>query len=223
MLSVHRTTFFTEDAFDNHSQNDNPLLEDNDIDLINEYFNKEDEYQLMLINKNPNITIDDVNEYLKISQYVNIIGVTANLSTIDDMLVVCKRGKEVEDKETIYPSANGHAEFYDQNVSFYKESAYEDVPTLVASRESRIDFIGEISRETVAELNISEFRQKWQYIGISALAIKPTKDSVKRRFHFNILMKNTVNYNSKEVIMEHTKAIENYESEKNIYDKFEDL
>ena len=214
MLTTHRTTFFTEDAFDNHTQNDNSLLEDSDINNIEEFFNNEDKRQSLLIDKSPNISINEINEYLEVSTFPNIIGVTANLTTLDDMLILCKRGRNVEDAFTLYPSVNGHAEFYDSNVAFYKESAYEDVPTILANTNNRIDFEGEIARETTAELNINEFKHKWQYSGISVLAIKPKEGNVKRRFHFNILMKNQVNHTAAEVIAEHNKAVEKFENEK---------
>ena len=214
MLSVHRTTFFTEDAFDNHNQNDNGLLTKEDQNLICAFFKREDQRQRILINQNPLIDIESVNKYLKTSTFPNIIGVTGNITTLDNMLIVCKRGQKVEDSSTVYPSVNGHAEFYDQNVSFYKESAFEDVPTIIARTEARIDFIGEITRETTAELNVEDFKQKWQYLGLSVLGIKPYEGQLKRRFHFNILMQNKINHAAIEVISEHRKAIENYENEK---------
>lgn len=213
VLNVHRTTFFTEDAFDSKKQDENNLLTDRDKRRIKEFFNKENEKQLNVMEKD-DVKIDDINVYLKDSMFTNIIGVTSNVVTSDNKLILGHRSKSVADADTIYPSANGHAEFLDSHVNFYKESVYEDQPSLTASDNRRIDFHGEIEREVNAELNITNFKGTWEYLGLSVLGIKPNPSKEFRRFHFNVLLKNDLVQTSKEVIDAQKLATEEFENQK---------
>lgn len=212
-LIVHRTTFFTENSFDTINNNLDFLLNSSDQILNKQFFDKEDKLQTKLISKGTDTSIADVNEYLKESGFHNVIGVTSNIETKDNRLILTKRNPKIVDGGLVYPSSNGHVEFYDENVSFYHYSVLEDFPEINAIENQRIDFHGEIERETVAELNVDSFLGKWNYLGLSFIAKTPYKLQNSRRFHFNVLMENKTDKDSKEILKLHTYAVEKFEND----------
>ena len=125
---------------------------------------------------------------------VNQIGISANIVTQDDVLLMGRRSKSSIDGGYLYPGVNGNAEVADRNVSFYNASVYEDFPTIVLDSD-RIDFAGEIGREAYAELKLDLPKQEWECYGITLSGNCPEKtildesvySPMHRRLHFNIL------------------------------------
>lgn len=195
---------------------------------------KDSQSQQMSIEKH---IIENLNAYLINSINTNTIAVSANIITKDNYLIISKRSDESIDKGTYYCSVNGQSEFQDEHVSFYKNSVYEDMPSMDYHCKYRIDLNKEIERESIAELGISTFNQDWQYYGVSFLSINNseyetshdkflkflisclvTEDShyspiKRRRMHFNVLTSNTTTYTFKEIQRNQKTATEKFENE----------
>ena len=213
-LKVGRTTFATLDAFDNGSDISHPLLrhrlhghgssiadavrsvrraEYKRMDLVMSYDNNPIGRQ-----SHARTLVGLINGYLQRSINSNTIAVSANLVSRDGCLIAAVRDGSSIDSNTGYCSANGQTEFRDNFVTFYRNSVYEDLPSLVVPAENeedfvRLDYTSEIERETIAELNSSHFSANWIYYGISVLGIRNRigNDAAgSMRLHFNILLKN---------------------------------
>ena len=116
--------------------------------------------------------IDNLNKYLKLSLNSNTVAVSANIVTKDDYLLIGKRGELTIDNSQYYCSVNGQSEFRDPNVSFYRNSVFEDLPSMEFDSKYRIDLNNEIQREALAELGLPFFEHEWSYYGISYLSIE---------------------------------------------------
>lgn len=136
-----------------------------------------------------------------------------------------KRGGKSIDAGEYYCSANGQSEFRDEDVSFYRESVFEDLPSMDYFSKYRVDLNQEIQRECIAELGVSQFKSDWKYYGISYLSINNFVDNKeikiedsekvnKRRMHFNVLAGNTTSFTFEEVVKGHMNATENFENSK---------
>ena len=100
----------------------------------------------------------------------------------------------------------------------YKESVFEDLPSMNYNSDYRVDLNNEIRREVIAELGITALNSEC-YLGVSYLAInqkrindqgKPTK----RRMHFNVLTTNKTSLDFKSVVANQKHATENFENSK---------
>lgn len=162
-----------------------------------------------------------INEYLKTSVNVNQIGVSGNIVTSDNILLLGKRSGDSIDSGFLYPSTNGNAEVADQNVSFYSYSVYADAPS-ISLDESRIDFHGEITREAYAELHQEICREDWICYGVTisgnvshGIPNPETLYSNKsRRLHFNVLFEQQVAASFSDVCKNARFAVESFENEK---------
>lgn len=217
-LLVERTTFATLDAFDNCDIIKHPLLQQF-ISILNEFEQKEDEAQELLFSKE-NFQSNDsmllaINRYLESSYNTHTVGVSGNIVTKDDFLIVAKRDKKSIDSNTYYCSVNGQSEFRDHNVSFYKECISEDYPSMLADPNFRNDFGQELNRETLAELNITALKRDWEYYGIAILGIKNTgyQPENLRRMHVNVLAYNSSQDNLHEIIEMRLGATEKFENQ----------
>lgn len=213
---VERTTFATLDLFDNCDIIQHFLLQ-NHQSLLEEVFTQEDNAQNLLVNdyERQQELLDNINTYLSMSPNTHTIAVTGNIETCEKLLVLCERDKNSIDSSIYYPSANGQSEFKDINPDIYKNSVYEDYPTLDFSDDYRLDFEGEINREAFAELNIRLLDDSWQYYGFSFLLIKSENNPFqKRRMHFNVLAKNYTKENLADVIEARNYATEKFENSK---------
>lgn len=178
IMHVERTTFATVDCMDNPMIMLHPFFgevykERPLYDFLLDFDRYEDEMQSThLYNQKENKTnlqtgyenneIQNINKYLKSSFNTHTVAVSANIETADQYLLVGKRGKGTIDVGEYYCSVNGQSEFNDENVLFYQDSVYEDLPTLDFNSKKRLDLNNEIQRETIAELGISMFEQDWQ-------------------------------------------------------------
>ena len=215
-FTVERTTYATLDAFDNCEIMKHPLLKSHLTD-IESFFIHEDETQKELYDESDFSNVDEalnsVNRYLEKSYNTNTIAVSGNIVNDEGYLLVAERNYSSIDKNSFYSSVNGQSEFKDYYVPFYKESVNEDYPTLIADIKIRNDFSGELNRETVAELNISNLLTNWSYYGVSILGIKNRIDfEGKRRMHFNILAKNRTEDPFDEILKKHAMATEKFEN-----------
>ena len=165
---------------------------------------------------------DQVNKYLKACYNVNQICVSANIITGEGVLILGERSSNNIDSNTLYPGVNGNAELADDNVSFYRESVYEDFPT-IRTDDKRIDFFGEIGREAFAELKLNLTRQEWNCCGITLSGNRPVLGSGegddagktnKRRMHFNLIFEHVTEKTYSEIDENSKKAAEAFETGK---------
>lgn len=235
-LKVGRTTFATLDAFDNGADIPHPLLsqplQGRDLSIADAVRRvRQAEYERMngvlsYDNKpvgrrsHARTLVELVNEYLLGSINSNTIAVSANLVSRDGCLIAAIRDGSSIDSNTGYCSANGQTEFRDNLVTFYRNSVYEDLPSLIVPADNeadlvRLDYTSEIERETIAELNSSHFSANWIYYGISVLGIRDrigTDASGSMRLHFNILMKNILSDDFLDVCEFRNEATESFEN-----------
>ena len=164
--------------------------------------------------------IDNLNQYLEQSLNSNTVAVSANIVTKDDYLLIGKRGEFTIDNSQYYCSVNGQSEFRDPNVSFYRNSVFEDLPSMEFDSKYRIDLNNEIQREALAELGLPFFEHEWSYYGISYLSINNTtvidkqRPVMKRRMHFNVLTHNSTSYTFADINESQKKATESFENER---------
>lgn len=234
-MHVERTTFATVDCMDNPIVMLHPFFKDKErplYDYLLDFDRYEDRVQeKYLYNQKEESSdgqtqyekneIKNINEYLEKSFNTHTVAVSANIETADQYLLVGKRGKGTIDDGEYYCSVNGQSEFNDENVSFYQDSVYEDLPTLNFNSKKRIDLNNEIQRETIAELGISMFEQDWQYYGVSYLSINNKINGAsyenaakvtKRRMHFNVLTYNKSYSDFEEIYNNHENVTENFEN-----------
>ena len=242
IMHVERTTFATVDCMDNpmimlhpffgEIYKERPLYDflldfdryEDEIQSKYLYNQKEDDNDVQTEYEKKEI--ENINKYLEISFNTHTVAVSANIETADHYLLVGKRGKGTIDVGEYYCSVNGQSEFNDENVSFYQDSVYEDLPTLDFNSKKRLDLNNEIQRETIAELGISMFEQDWQYYGVSYLSINNEKNDAKsdgesyenaakvsrRRMHFNVLTYNKSYSSFEEVYTNHENVTEKFEN-----------
>ena len=235
-LKVGRTTFATLDAFDNGSDISHPLLRhclqghgSAIADAVRcvrraEYMRMD---SVMSYDNNPigrqshaRTLVGLINGYLQKSINSNTIAVSANLVSRDGCLIAAVRDGSSIDSNTGYCSANGQTEFRDNFVTFYRNSVYEDLPSLVVPDKNeadlvRLDYTSEIERETIAELNSSHFSANWIYYGISVLGIRDRigNDAAgNMRLHFNILLKNILSDDFIDICEFRNDATESFEN-----------
>lgn len=248
VFHVARTTFATVDFMDNPSLIQHPFFVDGKknharYDEMVAFDLREDQLQEKhLYNDRTNkfdprkdvskqsqrdyekYEVDQINKYLKESFNTHTIAVSANIQTKDGYLLLGKRGHTAIDAGEYYCSANGQSEFRDENVSFYRKSVFEDLPSMDYEYKYRVDLNQEIERESVAELGLTAFDKEWKYLGVSYLSVnnypnrketptKATAANVKsRRMHFNVLTANSTPMYFKEVIRSQEYAIEKFEN-----------
>ena len=191
-IFFERSTFGTVVTLDNKLFR-HLLLTEEELGKISEMLKKDDEARKGLTARIWNAADDAarikaVNDYLSESMGVNQIAVSGNLVTSDNMLLFSRRGKKGYDSGDLYPGVNGNAEIWDDKVSLYHDSVYEDSPSVFLNA-GRIDFNNEIQRETIAELGIGSNGEKWGCCGLSIMGRKPGEDALNeaRRMHFNII------------------------------------
>lgn len=219
--SSYATVFTLDGNFLSH-----PLLEHIEKVKLSEFLKSDDDCKQKLMNALSQEHLSDkerfdiVNEYLAKSYGVNQIGVSANIITNDGILLLGKRGNYTIDNGILYTSVNGNAEVSDPNVSFYKYSVYEDFPTIKID-DTRLDFLGEISREAYAELKLDIDKQDLTCVGITLTGIRPNLNETSelypfpsRRMHFNILFETEINLDYTEVVNKSSRAAEAFENEK---------
>lgn len=223
VVCFERTTYATVLTFDSNYSN-HPLLKNNSN--IVSVFKEDDKLKKSLINnlgKAGDGSDEDiygaVNDYLKACYNPTQIGVSGIIITSDKKFIFSHRGSGNIDSGGIYPGVNGNAEIADKNVSFYAHSMYEDVPRIKLD-DSRIDFLGEISRETYDELSLDLNEQNWDCCGIM-LSGNTTQLGVKdkgynRRLHFNIIFEQKVDYTFPQIDKMRKKANERFESDEYI-------
>ena len=167
--------------------------------------------------------MEEVNKYLKKSFNVNQIGVSANIVTREGLMLLGQRNTSSIDEGKIYPGVNGNAEIADKKVSFYSTSVYEDYPTIRLNDE-RIDFFGEIGRETCGELLQNLSKQEWICYGIIMSGNIPESISNNssingnsyseefRRLHFNLIFEHPCEKSFEEIEESSKKAAEAFET-----------
>lgn len=190
---------------------------------------KDDEYKRELKNniealpdpldKSAKAVLGAVNDYLKKSFNVNQIGVSANVVSENGFLLLGKRNSASIDEDKLYPGVNGNAEIADKNVSFYSISVYEDYPTVKVDAD-RIDFFGEIGRETFGELHQDLTKQEWICYGMIISGNVPGETCAEtdeytepfRRMHFNLIFEHDCAKTMSEIEDSARKAAEAFET-----------
>ncbi len=170
--------------------------------------------------------IETVNQYLSDSVNINQIGVSANLTTSDGLLLIGKRGGNTNsyDKHSLYPGVNGNAEFADEKVAFYQYSTHEDIPTMKRGAV-RNDFTEEIARETSAELSLFCESNIFSCVGLSICGNVPSEKDLdktyteryaasSRRCHLNVLFDAHIKETYEETERSSKNANEAFENEK---------
>ena len=236
-LLVGRTTFATVDCFDNPTIINHPFFRESDYyGKMIDFDSKEDIAQATHLYKNKISNdlsqrdyeirqIEAINKYLKDSYNTHTVAVSANIETKENLLLVAKRSNSSIDSGEYYCSVNGQSEFNDDQVGFYQDSVYEDLPTMNYNSKTRIDLNHEIQREAIAEIGVSTFLRDWKYYGISFLSINNVErvrsdgsdlstvaQVTKRRMHFNVLMFNQASFDFETIIENHDNVTEKFEN-----------
>ena len=251
LLHYVESSFATVFAFDKNFTK-HPLLSGADKKAIVALLTSDDQRKMEMIKGIDELAtdgeqttkriIEKVNSYLAASVNVNQIGVSANLTTENGLLLLGKRGQKTNsyDGRELYPSANGNVEFADERVSFYQYSTHEDVPTMKQGAV-RNDFTGEITRETESELSVLCSDNVFSCVGLTICASIPEtenagKDSSEnpskapsegssgdknneytvsqRRCHFNIIYDAHIVESYHEVTVKSKNANEAFENER---------
>lgn len=214
--SVFATVFALDQALYNH-----PLMAE-DLPEIVKFIEHDDKVKMTLMwqirqqntQKNP---LEEVNAYLANTYGVNQIGVAANVVTRDGKLILSQRSQASIDEKMLYAGANGNAEVYDPDVSFYQNSVYEDYPTITLGTH-RSDFVGEIVRETKAELSLITQNSDWDCVGLVLMGNTPVEgessEPKSRRMHFSLIFETYTSYTFDEVIQMGQHATESFENDK---------
>lgn len=221
---VCKTTYATVDMMDNTSIVQHPFFNEylhnrNTRSLMMEFDHYEDKCQTMLYHSKSHQEEEliHLNHYLQQSFNTHTIAVSCNIKTADGYYIAAKRNTNSIDAGEYYCTANGQSEFIDKHVSFYQESVFEDMPTMVYDSEYRVDLNNELRREVIAELGISSLNSEWNYVGVSFLSVNntdlPQATITKRRMHFNVLALNKTPLNYIEVKKNQSYATERLENE----------
>ncbi len=215
-IIYERSSFATVCAFDDNDLR-HPLLEES-RERLRKLFDYDDDCKLRLYEAlsaegiSEEQTLVHINEYIRCSYNVNQIGVSSNIKTADGEVLFGLRGAKNIDGGALYPSVNGNAEVYDEDVQFYNNSVYEDLPSVYIDQK-RSDLQGEIAREAYGELNLTSTKESWSCHGIIISGNLPDADKDKpRRCHFNVLFENEVCETSDEIRQRFHKASESFEN-----------
>lgn len=165
---VCKTTYATVDMMDNTSILQHPFFNEslhnrNTRSLMIEFDHHEDRCHLNLYHSKPGAENERLllNDYLRQSFNTHTIAVSYNIKTADGYYIAAKRNTNCIDTGEYYCAANGQSEFIDKHASFYQESVFEDMPTMVYDSEYRVDLNNELRREVIAELGISSLNSEW--------------------------------------------------------------
>ncbi len=214
-LIYERSSFAMVCALDDNYVG-HPLLKESRSKL-EKFFRYDDDCKQLLSKQLSSDCLDDeqilayVNEYMKSSYNVNQIGVSSNIKTPKGEILFGLRASKNIDDGSLYPSVNGNAEVYDEDVQFYNNSVYEDLPT-VHIHKKRSDLLGEIAREAYGELNITSTKESWSCHGMIISGNLPKDNCSNRRCHFNILFENEIDETLDEIKMRYRKASEAFEN-----------
>ncbi len=219
--------FFTEDGLD--TKYNKMIKFDNHEDIIQAKYLYPSKSEIKCDNQRlyEKNEIDKLNKYLKYSFNSHTIAVSSNIETKDKYLIIGERGGLSIDNGEYYCSVNGQSEFRDEAVSFYRNSVFEDLPSMDYNSLSRVDLNQEIKREAIAELGIFSFNAGWKYYGVSYLSINNFMNNCEnritleasarvhsRRMHFNVLTFNTTSLYFHDIVKNRENATENFENSK---------
>lgn len=217
-IIYERSSFATVCAFDDNYVN-HPLLAESRLKL-EKFFSYDNDCKLRLFHQLSEKDIDSeqilahVNEFIKNSYNVNQIGVSSVIKTSKKEIIFGLRASKNIDDGALYPSVNGNAEVYDENVQFYNNSVYEDLPTICVN-EKRSDLLGEIAREAYGELNMISTKESWSCHGMIISGNLPQSsqsDNSNRRCHFNVLFENEIDETLDDIKSRYKKASESFEN-----------
>lgn len=230
-FTFEKTTYGTVCAFDNNLT-EHPLLGSTCRNKMISFFAEDDHKKRELIlnlkkceTMSSNLEKDmllQVSDYLRECNNVNQICVSGNIVTADGYVILGRRSAGSIDNKSIYPGVNGNAEVADGDVAFYNESVYEDYPT-IRTDGHRIDFFGEVGRETYGELHQNLSEQEWIAYGVTLSGNKPiapeddpdgseTYNQRFRRMHFNIILEHPCDKSFNVIEKESVLAAEAFET-----------
>lgn len=135
---------------------------------MRELWNNKEDMSNSLSNR-LNDDIEILNEYLSNSWNVHNVNVSGNINTGDGYCIYTKRSNKVSDSGQLFCSVNGGSEIADSNVNYYKNSVQEDIPTIIY-KKGQFYFGGELTREAIAELGVTDNSPYWNYLGITSMA-----------------------------------------------------
>lgn len=214
-ILYERSSFAAVCAMDDYAV-DHPLLKESRPNL-EKFFRYDDDCKLRLSENLSAKQIGDeqilahINEYIKCSYNVNQIGVSSNIKTSKNEILFGLRASKNIDDGALYPSVNGNAEVYDEGVQFYKNSVYEDLPTVYIDQK-RSDLQGEIAREAYGEINMLSTKESWSCHGMILSGNLPESGRIRRRCHFNVLFENEIDESLEEIKGRYRKATESFEN-----------
>lgn len=223
-IYFEKSSYGTVCALDNNKAMFHWLITSEDRQTIEEFFREEDEVIRELAADSDKGELERINAYLQRSSNVHQIAISTNICSSDNILLAPLRSthsidgaKGKGEKDCIYPGVNGNAEVLVRGVGFYEKSSYEDLPCISVDG-GRIDFSGELTRETYSELKIKVDPMLWDMYGISMNGTIPSGEisadvPVKRRMHFNVLAVQQVSHSFSEICDARNSATENYESD----------
>ncbi len=230
VFEIERSTYATTDGLDYNANIDilKDLIEKSKnkekylkyveaLKIFNEYRNELQRKYIYTLNNDGVDRLENINKFLSLSFTSNNIAVSTNIITNDDYLIYGIRDNESIDSNLVYCSVNGQAEIVDNKVEFYNKSVFEDYPTIDVRNENRLDFKNEFSRETIAELSITDFERNYKYYGFSVLANNYDGDekyNSQLRFHFNILATSKTEKTIDDVNKSWKNSIESFENKK---------
>ncbi|KYG90287.1 hypothetical protein A0U40_08610 [[Bacillus] sp. KCTC 13219] len=114
-----------------------------------------------------------MNGYLKQTKYFTTISIAGNIKTVDDYIIMVKRGENLESPNSYSCSVNGVVEAYHSDVGIYHFADLNDCPSIQLEQEV-FYFEGEFNREMTAELGITQ-RLSWMMLGASLFQVPRMK------------------------------------------------
>lgn len=225
-FNLGRTSFMTIYAF-NHKNNkeilNHPFLsiKENGAtlkDVIIQFDKKEVEIQKVYYQDIKQANHDEQKELLALNKYLNKswnihnVNVSGNLYDIDDKCIYTKRSINVTDSSCLYCSVNGASEIHDSDVIFYNNSVQEDIPTINYS-DTPFYFGGELTRESIAELAISDISPYWNYYGFTCMSYYKENTDHALWLHFNILGEKKISDSFNNINENRKQASERFENE----------
>lgn len=218
-VEVERTTFMTMLGMGRLYLNKHELLSSYE-EVLQKFDNKEAEIQKKFFSeisskKSSEDVVGLLNNYLNESKYTHNMNISGNITTADDYCIYTKRNKNATDPGNYYCSVNGGCEIYDKNVDFYTYSVDEDLPSIdITTVNEKFSFGGELTRETCAELGLTDISNNWRYYGLSIMGRNNNENNEYiLSLHFNILGYKYVNNSLKTIRSLQKKSTEKFENE----------
>ena len=233
LFEMGRTTFMTIYSFNFEGKNDgtdrvlkHPFMTKKEkgatYEEINRYFDlmevrvQTEFYEIMSHSSEIENVFEDelatLNTYLQSSWNIHNVNISGNIITRENICIYVKRSSEMSDANHLFCSVNGGSEIYDSDVSYYKTSIPEAIPTIHYGT-SPFYFGGELTKEAVAELGLSDNSEFWKYYGFTCMSGYKGKDSTHALWlHFNVLGEKYCSDSFEQIYIKRLNALEKKEN-----------